>query len=246
MIAKRIDRKFMKFDWIKISPLINPVTRNGSASFFSTNTTARSLRNAGEDHLSSFYGEPTDIMRSRTKASRGVITFFVLLCALCRDIPVKAFFTSSPPLSRITATGSRCGKDGRPATGAKAAALTNPIAHGHDQIRGWRTHDMKRKGRNEGVGSLRAGLDFHAFSGPELVESFGKGIAAQSVKHHWQSGFTGGSVGVIGTLVAIQVRNEHSTRMPRLDIRIEKLQTALNNIGSYSCTSNTLKQVLHE
>ena len=73
------------------------------------------------------------------------------------------------------------------------------------------------------MGSLRAGLDFHAFSGPELVESFGKGIAAQSVKHHWQSGFTGGSVGVIGTLVAIQVRDERSPRMSQLDIRMEKL-----------------------
>lgn len=155
-----------------------------------------------------------NIMRSRTKASQVLVISFVLLCALYGDISVEAFFASSPPLSRITATGSRCGKDGRPSTGAKTAALTKPITHSLDQVGCWRTKDLKRKGCNEGVRSLRAGLDFPVFSGPELVESLGRGIAAQSVKHHWQSGFTGGSVGVIGTLVAIQVRDEHPTRMP--------------------------------
>lgn len=207
----------LKFDWMKSTPLINPVTRNGSANFFSMNTTTRSLTRMTS---ASFCGKPTDIMRSRTKASRVLITFFVLLCALYRDLPAEAFVASSPPLSRITATGSRCGQDGLPATGARAAGPTKATARRLDRVRGWRTQESKQKGWNEGVRSLRAGLDFPSFSGPELVESLGRGIAEQSVKHHWQSGFTGGSVGVIGTLVAIQVRDKHFTRMHQHHIRI--------------------------
>ena len=54
----------------------------------------------------------------------------------------------------------------------------------------------------DGVQGLRAAMDFPPLGGSELVDT----ISKVAVRHHWQSGFIGGSVGVMGTLTAIQVR----------------------------------------
>lgn len=53
----------------------------------------------------------------------------------------------------------------------------------------------------EGAQGLKAAMDFPPFETSDLVETIGK----VAVRHHWQSGFIGGSVGVMGTLTAIKV-----------------------------------------
>lgn len=53
----------------------------------------------------------------------------------------------------------------------------------------------------EGVQGLKAGMDFPPLGASDLVDT----ISNVAVRHHWQSGFIGGSVGVMGTLTAIQV-----------------------------------------
>ncbi|CAM9361474.1 unnamed protein product [Discosporangium mesarthrocarpum] len=56
-----------------------------------------------------------------------------------------------------------------------------------------------------GVRYLKAGLDFMPFPEENLFE-LAKQVQDLGVRNHMQSGFIGGSVGVIGTIVAIQMK----------------------------------------
>ena len=119
------------------------------------------------------------------------------------ELSAEAFVASSSQLSKIIATGNRCNKGRRaeePTARAKAGA------YGLNEVRRWRTLNGVRQRRMGGLRNLRAGLDFQPLPISELIEGVGREIAEQSVKRHWQSGFIGGSVGVMGTLVAIQVQ----------------------------------------
>lgn len=59
--------------------------------------------------------------------------------------------------------------------------------------------------RRSAVRSLRATLGMSPIDTADIVDFVGRALQEQSMKHHWQSGFIGGSVGVIGTLTAIKV-----------------------------------------
>lgn len=60
--------------------------------------------------------------------------------------------------------------------------------------------------RPSAVRSLRASLDMSPIDTADVVEFVARALQEQGTKHHWQSGFIGGSVGVIGTLTAIKVQ----------------------------------------
>lgn len=61
--------------------------------------------------------------------------------------------------------------------------------------------------RRSAVRSLTAALDMSPIDTADIAEFVGRALQEQSTKHHWQSGFIGGSVGVIGTLTAIKVQS---------------------------------------
>lgn len=96
------------------------------------------------------------------------------------------------------------------------------ISSGAAVVGGWPTTAMKvvqrqqsrrRRGSSRyygsssgGAGSLKASMGFPPLMPGDIAEFVGRELQQQSIRHHWQSGFIGGSVGVMGTLTAIQVR----------------------------------------
>lgn len=144
-----------------------------------------------------------------------VILTLLVLCGEWSNnyLAAEAFVTPRLLPANVGAPGSR----GAPAAGATANEISSRGTGG-----GWRTVDhlprrrrIREGGRGEGrsernacgrgVRSLRAGLGFPPLPGSELVDFVARELVEQSVRHHWQSGFIGGSVGVMGTLTAIQV-----------------------------------------
>lgn len=143
-----------------------------------------------------------------------ILTLLVLCREWSNNPPAaEAFVAPRQPPVNVGAPGS----GGARAAGATANEINSRGAGG-----GWRTTDhlpRRRRSREEGGGgggnerngcgrgvrSLRAGLGFPPLPGSELVDFMATQLVEQSVKHHWQSGFIGGSVGVMGTLTAIQV-----------------------------------------
>lgn len=129
-----------------------------------------------------------------------------------KPLAVEAFVAPRQPHVNVGAPAG----DARAAGGAIANEVNSRGAGGG----GWRTADhlpRRRRSREasggggggsgcgRGVRSLKAGLGFPPLPGSELVDFMAKELVEQSVRHHWQSGFVGGSVGVMGTLAAIQV-----------------------------------------
>lgn len=142
------------------------------------------------------------------------IILIVLYCCLwCKN--AEAFVQLSLQRSALAATGCRAtpAADAASAT-ATSAALTVGIDYSRSS--NWRTATSirrkrrirtagRRAGSSGGVRSLKAaGLGFPPLPGSEMIDYVGRELAEQSVKHHWSSGFIGGSVGVMGTLTAIQ------------------------------------------
>lgn len=131
---------------------------------------------------------------------RAVPCFFalLLLCFTCSTKPTAAFVVQTHPRSQLAAAGSSsrrfpaCNTGSDSKQGARDNWSAKPAAR-------------RRRCRGDGVQSLKAGLGFPPL-GTELVDFLARELQEQSVKHHWQSGFIGGSVGVVGTLTAIQVR----------------------------------------
>ena len=143
-----------------------------------------------------------------------ILTLLVFCCEWSNNPPAaEAFVTPRQPPVNVGAPG----RGGARAAGATANEINSRGAGGR-----WRTTDhlprrrrsretggggggSERYGCGQGVRSLRAGLGFPPLPGSELVDFMATQLVEQSVKHHWQSGFIGGSVGVMGTLTAIQV-----------------------------------------
>lgn len=139
-----------------------------------------------------------------------ILTLLVLYREWSNNPPaVEAFVAPRPPRVNVGAPGG----DAR-AAGPFANEINSRGAGGGS----WRTADhlpRRRRSREagggggsgcgQGVRSLRAGLGFPPLPGSELVDFMAQELVEQSVRHHWQSGFIGGSVGVMGTLTAIQV-----------------------------------------
>lgn len=130
--------------------------------------------------------------------------------------PGAAFVALSQPRTRLSAAGSdnaraidRCSgtsgsssSRGTGAAGGKATAGAGwSIAP--RQRRKHRGGGMGRRGASwpSGIGGLKAAMDFPPIPPSDLADMVGR----VAVRHHWQSGFIGGSVGVMGTLMAIQV-----------------------------------------
>lgn len=125
-----------------------------------------------------------------------VLTLLALFCP-CPQAFVS--ISSRQPRARLASAGSH-----RLSREARASPLSSCNIEGG----GGRTAVQPTRRRNRGGGStgksrtatggvreLRAGLDMPALGG--LLE--------QSTRHHIPSAFTGGTVGVLGTLTAIQV-----------------------------------------
>eukprot|EP00904_Undaria_pinnatifida_P004877 jgi/Undpi1/1519/HiC_scaffold_11.g04909.m1 len=148
----------------------------------------------------------------------GIIRHFCVILALLvlyrewsnNPPAVEAFVAPRPPRVNVGAPG----EDAR-AAGPFANEINSRGAGGES----WRTADhlpRRRRSREagggggsgcgQGVRSLRAGLGFPPLPGSELVDFMAQELVEQSVRHHWQSGFIGGSVGVMGTLTAIQIK----------------------------------------
>lgn len=77
---------------------------------------------------------------------------------------------------------------------------------GELSLRSYRAHQVGSNCRQSGLCGLRAALDIPPMTTADIVEFIGSQLQEQGAKHHWQSGFIGGSVGVVGTLTAIQVQ----------------------------------------
>lgn len=90
--------------------------------------------------------------------------------------------------------------------GAPSSSSASPLTRRRNGSR--RSRRTNGGASSGGVGSLRAGVEM---PGLEIIAGFLDGPAAslleQSARHHYPSAFIGGTVGVLGTLTAIQVRS---------------------------------------
>lgn len=148
-----------------------------------------------------------------------VLTLLVFFCQCSKGFVV---LNPSQPRASLTSRAGRCDIMGASRENEQPAPWSSVPSSSHIEGGcGWRTsaglrgRQWRRRGgrgvqRNRaggggggGVGSLRAGMDTPVF---EVVEYLGKALIEQSVRHHYPSAFIGGTVGVLGTLTAIQVR----------------------------------------
>lgn len=141
---------------------------------------------------------------------------FTLLAFFCQCS--KGFVVLNPGQSRSRLTTGASRRDMRAAQDHGPQPASSVPTSDIDGGCGWRTsaelrsRQRRRRGSGAGqhngvvvvggVGSLRAGMDMPAL---DAVGYLGSALLEQSQRHHYPSAFIGGTVGVLGTLTAIQV-----------------------------------------
>lgn len=140
--------------------------------------------------------------RAMMKRCCMALTFLALFCKCSEGFVVVS---RSHPRARLA--GGR-GSSGWDMIRAAQVGASPPLSSPSRRRRGRAGNQQNHYGGGGGggVGSLRAGMDMPSL---ELVAGFLDGPAAnileQSARHHYPSAFIGGTVGVLGTLTAIQV-----------------------------------------
>lgn len=146
------------------------------------------------------------------KTGRGAM-YRATMKRCCMALTLLAFFCKcsrgfvavcqSQPRAKLAEGGSRRDMILEAAqVGAAPSSLPSPSRR---RRRGRGGKQRNQSAGGGGVGSLRAGMDMPSL---ELVAGFLDGPASlleQSSRHHYPSAFIGGTVGVVGTLTAIQV-----------------------------------------
>lgn len=146
--------------------------------------------------------------------SKLFLRWILVLILIYGDVkPGAAFVTLSQPRTRLSAAGNCNARaiDHYPGSSSSRGGGTTAGA-------GWSIAPRQRRRRSgsgagrrgasspAGVGGLKAAMDFPPIPPSDFAEMVGR----VAVRHHWQSGFIGGSVGVMGTLTAIQVGGLHA------------------------------------
>lgn len=149
--------------------------------------------------------QPSELRCTTMASSRILLSILALCCTWSiKPTAVEAFVPPVHPRAQLARASSSSTR------GLREGALSSNRAAANG-AGGWRTEPTTRRRRSRvggddgGVRSLRAGLDLPPLPVGEVVDFVAREIAEQSVRHHWQSGFIGGSVGVVGTLTAIKV-----------------------------------------
>lgn len=134
----------------------------------------------------------------------------LLYCCCTWVKPAAAFVNLMQPRATIAATGSSRSGGSNKACGAcegGARRVDRGVWSNAEARRRKQSGGCSRRGDSlGGVRSLNSALGMPPMAASDIVEFFGRELQEQSVRHHWQSGFIGGSVGCVGTLTAIQVR----------------------------------------